>query len=232
MRGLFNSRRLMSTVGSLDFFDSQSGQHVRILQGVQRHAVFRQKVVASPSFASVQLGETTSAFEAMLPTISGSKTCKYYAAVESAGEVDKVRKLAKGVTLQVSGLAGFSKAKEVIVRARAEKLDCRCNLIDCFNFRDSQSTQKNALALSTLVGDLTDLDVGVIMLHVDDAATNGSSNEEGTREALQVIADEVYGLDCVGVPLRARFGVYSANKGLVEWCEQELDTRNSLEVFD
>ena len=228
MRGLnFNLRRRFST--TLEFFDSQSGQHVRILQGVQRHAVFRRKFVASPtSFATVQLGETTSAFEPILTGINGS-VGKYFSAVESAGDVDKVRKLAKGVTLQVNGLAGFSKVKEVIVRARAEKLDCHCNLIDCFNFRDSQSTEKNALALSTLVGDLTDLDVGVILLHVD---VDDASNEEGTRDALQIISDEVYGLDCVGVPLRARFGIYSANKGLEEWCQQELDSRNSLQIFD
>ena len=233
-----NSTRRHST-----YFDSQSGQHVKILQGVQRHAVFRSsnkivKVPSPASLASAQLGETAPDFAALLPALRDSAP-KLFAAVQSAGDVDKVKRLAQGVAIDVRGLAGLPAARATIERARAENLDCRCNLIDCFDFCNAASVHGNALRLATLVGGLADLDVGVIMLRVGAAEAQmageaqwKSEDEECTHDALQIVADEVYGLDCVGAPLRARFGVYSVNKGLEEWARRELNTRNSLEIYD
>ena len=211
----------------------------------------------------------------MLPQLgdSSAKLLGLFAQVHSVEDVDLVKDqlkslphhLKKGITVDVKGRASFAQAKEIIERARAEKLGCRCNLIDCFDFQaPSSQTHHNALQLATLVGDLADLDVSLIMLRLDKLSIcseekknrnqkqkqkeksdqQEEEEEENKREALQVIADEVYGLDCVGPPLRARFGIYSSSasasasasassyKGLEEWAQREMDMRNSLEFYD
>jgi hypothetical protein len=229
-------------MSTLEYFDSQSGQHVSFPQGVQRHAVFRSRnnfTTTNPrtsTFATMQLGDTTSAFEKILFQLGESvgPQLRLFAPVHSAADIDKVKllnPLVRGVTVNVNKSTSFSVVGDLITRARSQKLECRCNLVDCFDFQDSSQTHKNALKLATLVGDLTDIDVSVMILHLD-AHASCDKNEENTHEALQAITDEVYGLDCVGPPLRARFGIYSSNEGLCEWATQELDVRNRLELYD
>ena len=240
------SARLSTAV---DYYDSQSGARIAFCQGVQTHGVVlvgkgegKGKGLLIPSgLASLQLGNSPKEFATLLP--AAPRSCPLFAKLSSSGSssddsagaaLAALAPVAQGVVLDLVGRNAFAQLKPQIQRARQLKLAVRCNLHSCLDWAwDASNAHGHVLALSTLVGELADLDVGFIILH--DPATDQSEGEaegEEKEELLRQICDEVFGVDCVGVPVKQRFGFHSSTDARLDaWVQDELDSRNRLRLL-
>lgn len=193
---------------------------------------------------TVQLGESMEAFTSLVKGFAGGRysdilrgsgsedktprAAALFAMVQAGDEVNAAFKLgASGVCIDVQGRGSLQKSKALIQQARALKLDVRCNLLDCFDYRSRNSTSQ-VLDLGILVGELSDVDAGTIILHDCDHETD----IEMKKDSLMAIHDELIGIDCVGVPIKQRTGYYSFDAALEQWVSEELDTRHRLVFFD
>jgi hypothetical protein len=136
---------------------------------------------------------------------------------------------AEGISVDVQGRQSFSTTqKSVIQHARALNMDVHCNLTSsCFDWRGADNTHNDILDLTILVGDVADCDCTLIILHEDAQGVD----IESKKETLQAINDEVLGVDCVGAPIKQRFGFSSRDASLEQWCAEVLHTKQRLKIF-
>jgi len=228
-----SSSRLPSREGAprtVEFYDSQSGKNVLFTQQEQTHGVFVGKLFPNNMKATtLQLGESIKAFEELqLKGVPASFREELFAQVQSIEDVSAAAKLsAKGVCVSVSSLNQheFDKKKGWIQLARRLNLAVRCNLLE-IDWAGEGSISK-VLNLGALVGNLSDLDVEVMILH-DSVMTE---DVETRKESLQNVIDEINGIDCVGVPMKNRFGFYSKDSSLDSWVREEFNTIHRIEMI-
>ena len=213
----------------VEFYDSQSGKNVLFTQQEQTHGVFVGKLFPKNITATtMQLGESIKAFEELqLKGVPASFREELFAQVQSIEDVSAAAKFsAKGVCVSVSlNQQEFDKKKGWIQLARRLNLAVRCNLLE-IDWAGEGSISK-VLKLGALVGNLSDLDVDVMILH-DSVMTE---DVETRKESLQCVLDEINGIDCVGVPMKNRFGFYSKDSSLDSWVREEFNTIHRIEMI-
>jgi len=221
-------RKLASA--TVDFYDSQSGKRISWSQGVQRHGILlsNKHKPADAQLSTIQLGESMEAFTALQLKGVTPRAAALFAVVQAGDEVNAALKLgASGVCINLHGRGNRQKSMALIQLARSLKLDVRCNLLNCFDYRSSNANSQ-VLDLGILVGELADVDSSTIVLHDGDAEID----IDAKKDALQLIHDELIGIDCVGVPIKQRFGYYSPNAELEQWVADELDIRHRLVFYE
>lgn len=226
------SRRSFSTFK--EFYDSQSGKHVKFSTELRKHGVyFSSSHTTIPSqLASLQLGRDLESFGRVFEKIESSSKSIGVVKLQSAEELDKFlskRNLpAYGISLDISGRIISPQSQKLIKEAKSSNLSVRCNLLD-WDLQAADSYDLS-LALSSTIGQLLDLDVDVAML-TDTPQSDGSSSEDDKKDALQRIVDESFAIDCSGIPAMYRFGFYSPSPTLQAYAETELLIKNKLVVI-
>lgn len=235
-------RRPFSADGRImEFYDSQSGKTVQYTDQLNKHMIATKPLI-DQSFKTIQIGTSIAQFSAFAASFNKTDGClapnwvakptyqEEYNVNTLREFIDNHKKVVNGVVLDCSDMASFNSLnmKDLVLLAKSYDLHVRLN-VSCVDVGHTDDLQRDVYDMASYIGVLADLDVNCIMA-IDNSMLPSGQHMYDRCDALLQITDEVYGLDCVGLPLMQRFGYFSPFAEMQAYALEELNVKNSLIV--